>query len=238
MTKYISDIKTIEDVGYTGIRIEVSEDVGQTVVRAVNEAKFNEIIDTLGECVKSSDLPGKIDEEVNKLSINAATLNGYTSDNFPRELLIGRIKRSTSTGDWDYTGGISGVYGSELKFAAEGVDHGFVLILRPGNYNSNDVTDGHATVQFTTFVNGGIHKMAFQEKSGTQFSEQNVKFDGRTKSDGTSPTIDETCLVCPIILNQGEESDWDPSKFDNGLITFNFKGNSITRTFKGTHTNE
>jgi hypothetical protein len=238
MTKYISDIKTVEDVGYTGIRIEVSEKMGDTVVRAVNEEKFKEIEDTLEECVKLSDLPGEIDEEVNKLSINAATLNGYTSDNFPRELLVGRIKKSTSTDDWDYTEGISGVYGSQLKFEDETIGHGFVLILRPGNYNSNDVTNGYVTVQFTTFVDGGIYKMSYQSKSGTQLSEQNVKFDGRTGSDGTSPTIDETCLVCPVTLHQDSGSDWLPSKFDDGLITFNFKGNSITRTFKGTHTNE
>ena len=236
MTKYISDVKTVEEAGTTGIRITVSEDIGETSIRAVNTVEFENIESEIKKLQEKGVTTDTLEEYVNKIKINANTLDSHPASDFAKTsdldsyaktsylnnyskvsetLCIGRIRSTTtSTDNWNYNN-IEGMHNTNLSFGSgDTVAHGFCLVIRPGGYTSD--ISANIPVQILGFKNGDLAHYAFTQKQGY------IKSVTWKDTDGTSVT--EECLVCPV--NYG----W--TDCENGQVTFNYQGRCVTRLWQ------
>ncbi len=225
VTKYISDIKTIEEEGNTGIRIEISEDAGDLEVRAVNTEEFTNISDRIDNLEKTAITDDNLKEKADAVGINAGSLNGYSSSNFlltGAQLLVGRIK-ANSSGEWEYNL-VEGASNSFINFSSyDTVKHGFCLIVRPTGYLAID-DGGTIPVQINGFKSNALANRGYGSHA---VSIQDVTFN---LMDGTQVT--EKCLTCVVTMG------WTSSTVENGDITFNYRGKSITRLWQFTSNGE
>ena len=236
MNKYISDVQTVEESGTTGIRITVSEDIGETVIRAVNTVEFENIESEIKKLQDKGITTDNLESYVKKLNLNAGTLEGHESSYFAKasdlssyaktstlndyekiadSLWVGRIRSNTTSSDnWNYND-IEGMYNNNLHLSsADTIAHGLCLVIRPGGYSSD--TSATLPVQILGFKDGALAHYAFSQKQAY------IKSVSWKDTDGTSVT--EECLVCPV--NYG----W--SDCENGQITFNYRGKCITRLWQ------
>ena len=221
MTKYISDIKTIEETGYTGIRITVSEDSGSLEVRAVNTEEFNELKTQTDNYKNKGITTDNLKEKVDALKIDAATLEGYVAASFmlaSSQLLVGRIIKN-SEGLWDYSN-ILDAEANCIEFpSAASSNQGLCLIIQPGAFTDDDKgTTVPLDLDAYNEGNTDNYQRAYMQRP---LSLEAVTY---TKADGTK--ISRECLVAPMTMG------WDLTKYTAGRATFNFHGKSIARIWK------
>lgn len=235
MTKYISDVQTVEEAGTTGIRITVSEDIGETTIRAVNTVEFENINSEITKLQEKGVTTDNLEEYVRKLSnLNATTLESHPASYYAKatdlqqyakaselenykkiseEIWIGRISRTSTSSDWDYTT-VEGIHNNYIRFssASSGLQ-GFCLLIRPGGYTETNAT---IPIQLIGFKNGAL---AHYHYGSRDCSVQTV-----TWKDNDGSKVTEQCLVYPIAMNWTDCSD--------GQLTCNYKGRCITRIWE------
>jgi hypothetical protein len=218
-TKYISDIKTIEESGNTGIRIEISENAGDLTVRAVNTTEFNELKTQTDNFKNYGITISNLKEKADAAGINAATLKGYLPTDFLTTGSIMLVGRVTMDADWDYSK-VEGAEYSFIHFSRDTTDtQGFLLIVRPGGFLESDA----GTKIPISLIGYNANEEVYQHRYITDhiLYLQEITW---TRMDGTTKT--ENCMVCPVTLA------WEPENVDHGEITFNYKGKSITRLWQ------
>ena len=223
--KYISEIETIDtSTGNTGIRIEISENEGDIVVRAVNSEEFTYLKTEADSFASEGIIRSKLKDEVDTVRVDAGTLETFHASDFLKinfQVLVGRIKAATTTptaNDWNYDD-IEGAFNNYINFDPnEGTAHGWCLIVRPGGYLSDD-KDTTIPVQINGYSSSGaISKHGFTDHTVY------IKTVTWTQMDKTE--ITEECLVCPV--NMG----WSSTDAPHGDITFNYRGKTITRLWQ------
>lgn len=216
MTKYISDVQTVEESGTTGIRITVSEDIGETTIRAVNTTEFNNIQNTIEKLQNEGVTTTKLEEY----------LKNYVkiSDLSKRELLVSRIQGTVNgnVNTWNYST-CNNMYNTFLRLDAQETTpniHGFCLVVRPEGYQSTDVGK-QVPVMIQQFQNGNFLKIQWQDYT---CSEQTLTFN---TLDGTSVT--EKCLVCPLRLTDTLGTKDKPVR---GIVSFNYRGRNVSKIWE------
>jgi hypothetical protein len=218
MTKYISDVQTVEESGTTGIRITVSEDIGETTVRAVNTVEFDNIQTTLEKLQNEEVTTTKLEEYLK----NYAKLSDL--DKVKGELLVSRIQGTVSggTNTWDYST-CNNMYNTFLRLDAQELTpsiHGFCLVVRPGGYQSSDIGK-QVPVMIQQFQDGNFLRIQWQDYT---CSEQTLTFN---TLDGSSVT--ETCLVCPLRLTDTPGTKANPVR---GIVSFNYRGRNVSKIWE------
>ena len=230
MTKYISEVKTIEDSGTTGIRVTIKESTtGELEARVVNATEFKNIQDTIkklqDEGITTTNLETYLKDyakttDIAKTYATKDELKGYDILSY---MFVGRIKGNTKTSsgtpDWNFNS-IEGVHSTHCHFeTSEDKDHGFIFIVRPGGYTTADVTEATTNgipAQCLGFKNFALNKV--ETKDHKPAVEKKIAWKDTT----SGVTHEETCLVCPVAMRWTEDAEY-------GSITFNFKGRTITR---------
>lgn len=228
MVKYISDVQTVEEAGTTGIRITVSEDAGETTIRAVNTVEFNNIQTALKKLQDEGVTTTKLEEYLKNYA-KLSDLDSYvkTSDLSKYTLLVSRIQGTVSSDviTWDYST-CNNMYNTFLRLDTQEVSpsaHGFCLVVRAGGYQSTDVGQS-VPVMIQHFQDGQFLKIQWKDYT---CSEQTLTF---TTPDGTSVT--EKCLVCPLRLLDVTGTKDKPVR---GIVSFNFRGRNVSKIWEFTN---
>lgn len=235
MTKYISDVQTVEEAGTTGIRITVSEDIGETTIRAVNTVEFENIESEIKSLQEKGITTDNLETYVNKLSnLNASKLEGHPASYYAKatdltgyaketeledykkicdEIWVGRISRASSSSEWDYTS-VEGIHNNYIRFSSANTGlQGFCLLIRPGGYTETNTT---IPIQLIGFKNGEVTHYSYGSRD---CSIQTV-----TWKDNDGSKVTEKCLIYPIAMSWTDCTD--------GQLTCNYKGRCITRLWE------
>lgn len=242
MTKYISQIETVEEGGNTGIKITVSEDAGETVVRAVNTTDFETITAALAALQEKGITTENLATKLKDIDVNAATLNGQSSSFYAtaaslkdyakaselsayaktsdlsnyklvsEDLLVGRIKSTDSSSDNWNYDKIEGARNNNLGISSGDTVAHGLCLLIRPGGHSSD-TSTNISWMLQGFNNGSL--VQYSMSKGTPSLRDVTWID----NDGSS--VSEQCLVRPVTMG------W--KNCTSGVITFNYHGRSVSR---------
>lgn len=243
MTKYISQIETVEEGGNTGIKITVSEEAGETVVRAVNTKDFETITAALTALQEKGITTDNLATSLSKIDVNAATLEGQpssfyaTAENLKdyaksselsayaktsdlsnyklasEDLLVGRIKSKDSTTSNWDYGKIEGARNNNLALSSGDTTPHGFCLLIRPGGHSSDTSTNISWMVQGFNSSGSL--VQYSMSKGTPSINDVVWID----NDGSS--INEKCLTRPVTIG------W--TNCASGVITFNYHGRSVSR---------